>query len=147
MLPRIDILVNATYEAFALSDEALAYKEGPPLPFECVGHPLEHRMNPNHVQYRKLHGALAASGARCRIEIESVPIVMLDYVSMSSEDGLEEVFIDFGGAYRDLCLHYTQTSAPIFGDMVSALREFEAEWEQRTHISLRNELQEEMYLY
>ena len=147
MLPRVDILVNATYEAFELSEEARAYKDGPPLPFECIGHSLEHRMNPNHVQYRKLHGALASSGPRCRIEIESVPIVMLDYVSMGCDDGLEEVFIDFGAAYRDLCLHYTQNAAAVFTVMVSELREFEAEWEKRPHISLRNELREEIYLY
>ena len=141
MHPRIGILVNATYEAFDLSVEARAHTEGPPLPFDCIGHPLEHRMNPNHVDYRSQHGALLASGPRCRIEVESVPIVLLDYVTLHCEDGLEEIYSDFGCAYRDLCLHYTNDAASLFGDMVSELRDFEAEWEGRPHISLRNVLE------
>ena len=138
MDPRIGILVNATYAAFELSEDAMKYKEGPPLPFECLGHSLEHRMNPHHVKYRMDNGALASSGHGCRIEVESVPIVLLDYVSLHSDEGLEEIYIDFGGAYRDLCLHYTLESSSLFGDMVSELKGFEVEWMARQHISLRN---------
>ena len=143
MHPRIDILVNATYEAFDVSEEARACKEGSTLPTECIGHHLEHRMNPNHVYYRHLHGAIAASGPRCRIEVESVPVVLLDFVSLHSDEGLDEIYIDFGGAYRELCLHYTNETSALFGAMIHELSEFEAEWNVRQHISLRNAI--EMY--